>query len=357
MTEQELLYIIGEADECYIDELVTFCINRSGRKRRPKGILLAAVIGITLLALTAGAVSLGVVSDVSWFERFFSLGASVHQDAITDNQMELLDRGLVNVGQEVVQDGYAVTLVSALCDGHRLLVKIVVRAPEGVVLEQGRYDLILDYRALYPDGSKIPFGAMTGGCSQLEDSNPADGTLQFLLDVRMQPKQGVDEQMLLGAKWEISISELLFAYDREEEYWLNPLATGEWTFSILFDEASLLTRELEVIDNPIRMRTLRHWGDRVDQTLPVKIRITSLKLRALSVTLCYDKPLTGFWRGIDMEDICIVMKDGTMILAQWDMGHNKGSYWKDTFTLPVPVALEDVAYIQLPDGEQILIDE
>jgi len=194
-------------------------------------------------------------------------------------------------------------------------------------------------------------GAMTGSCGQLSDPDPTDGRLEFLLDVRMQPDPEADEAMLMGASWQICISEILYAYSLDEEYWFDPLATGEWAFLIPFDEYSLLTREVEVLEGPFRMAAKRYIDER---SFPVNIRVTSLKIRALSATLTYDKPLTGFWHGIEIEgDIYIVLKDGTKILADWDMGHNKGKYWQESFSLPVPVAWDDMACVILPNGDQI----
>lgn len=351
MTEMDLLKGIGAIDDSFFEELYGYLDNRS-KPRRPRIILLAAVIAALLFALTAGAA--GVISweNSSWFESFFALPVQeVDPDAVTDHQLELLDKGLVEIGQKQTHNGYTITLVSALCDGHRLLAKIKIEAPEGTVLEKGRYDVILDYKACYPDGAEIPFGALRGGCSQLEDVDTTDGTLQFLLDVLMQPDPEADENMLMGAKWEIQISEILYAYSREDAHWIDPLATGDWSFVIPFDETSLLTREEEVLARPIFLNAERCWNER---SFPIDVRVTSLKLRALSATLSFDKPLTGFWHGVDMVgDIYIVMKDGTKIMADWDMGFNKGKYWQDTFTFPVPVAWEDVAYILLPNGEKL----
>ena len=357
MTEMELLRAIGDLDDDNVTGMFSYVEGRA-KRRRPRAFLLAALIAVLVLAVTVGASGLVRWEGDLWFESFFSSRSpEMYADAITDHQQELLDAGLVKLGQAVEQDGYTVTLDSALCDGHRLLAKLLVDAPEGVLLEEGRYDLILEYRALYPDGTKIPFGAMSGGFSQLEDPDPTDGSVQFLLDVQMQPKPDADAAMLLGASWEIRISEIQHAYSREEEYWFDPLATGEWSFIIRFDERSLLTREEEVLEKPVWVNALRYWDDRADRTLPVNIRVTSLRFRALSATLCYDRPITGFWRGIEMGDIYIVMKDGTKILAHWDMGHNKGNYWQDTLTFPVPVAWEDVAFVLLPNGDQIRIGQ
>ena len=91
-----------------------------------------------------------------------------------------------------------------------------------------------------------------------------------------------------------------------EEYWLDPLATGDWSFRINFDETSLLTEEIEVLERPMKLTAEACWNE---YTFPINIRVTSLRLRALIATLCYDKPLTGFWHGIDIGDIYIVMKN------------------------------------------------
>ena len=356
MTEMELLKAIGDLEDTHIAEMYNY-VALKAKRRSPRVFLLAAIIAALMLALTVGASGIVRWEDGSWFDTFFSSPSSeVHADAITEHQQELLDSGLVKFGQAVEQDGYTFILDSALCDGHRLMAKFFLEAPEGTVLEKGRYDVILDYRAVYPDGSRIPLGAMSGSFGQLEDPDPTDGRLQFLLDVLLQPSPDADVAMLVGACWEIKITEFQYAFSREEEYWFEPLATGEWSFVIPFDESSLLTREEEVLEKPVWVDAVRYWDDRADRTLPVNVRVTSLRLRALSATLSYDRPLTGFWRGIDMGDIYIIMKDGTKILAHWDMGHNKGKYWQDTLTFPVPVAWEDVAFVLLPNGDKIPIE-
>lgn len=357
MTEMELLKAIGDLEDTHIAEMYSYVADRA-KRRKPSVFLLAALIAVLMLAVTVGASGSVRWEDSTWFDSFFSTPLpEIHEDAITEHQQELLDAGLVKFGHAVEQDGYTVTLESALCDGHRLLAKFILEAPEGIVLEKGRYDVILDYRALYPDGSRIPLGAMSGSCGQLEDPDPTDGRIQFLLDVLLQPSPDADVAMLMGACWEIKITEIQFVFSREEEYWVDPLATGEWSFVIPFDENSLLTREEEVLEKPVWVDAVRYWDDRADRTLPVNIRVTSLRLRALSATLSYDRPLTGFWRGIDMRDIYIVMQDGTKILAHWDMGHNKGKYWQDTLSFPVPIAWEDVAFVLLPNGEKITVEQ
>jgi len=354
VTEMELLREIGDIEDTYIAEMYRY-VAASSKRRSPKAFLLAALIAVLMLAVTVGASGIVRWEEDEWFDGFFaSPSPDIHSEIITQHQQELLDAGLVKLGQAVEQDGYTVTLDSALCDGHRLLAKLILDAPDGVVLEEGRYDVILEYRPLYADGTKMPLGVMSGSCGQLEDPDPTDGRLQFLLDVRLQPSPDADAAMLMGASWEICISEILYVYSREEAYWDYPLATGDWSFIIPFDENSLLTQEVEVLDRPVRLSALRYLDER---TFPVNIRITSLKIRALSATLTYDKPLTGFWHGIEIQgDIYIVMKDGTKILADWDMGHNKGYYWQESFSFPIPIAWEDVTYVLLPNGEQIDIE-
>ena len=355
MTEMELLRAIGDVEDIYLSEIHSY-VARKTKRVSPKLFLLAAIIAVLMLAVTVGASGILRWEDDAWFDDFFSAASpDTHTDVITQHQQDLLDVGLVKIGQAVIQDGYTVTLDSALCDGHRLLAKLTIDAPEGVVLEKGRYDVILEYWPLYADGTRMPLGAMSGSCGQLEDHDPTDGRLQFLLDVRLQPSPDADTAMLMGASWKISISEILYVYSREDEYWDDPLATGDWSFLIPFDEYSLLTREVQVLEEPVRMNARRCLNER---TFPVNIRITSLRIRALSATLTYDKPLTGFWHGIEIKgDIYIVMKDGTKIMADWDMGHNKGKYWQESFSFPIPIAWEDVDYILLPNGEQIDIDE
>ena len=81
---------------------------------------------------------------------------------------------------------------------------------------------------------------------------------------------------------------------------------------------------------------------------PLKVKVTSFELRALSAAVRYNKPLTGFWDNVQLNPIYLVMKDGTRIEAHFKTFINRGDHAECLYLFDRPVAAEDVAYVDFP---------
>ena len=92
-----------------------------------------------------------------------------------------------------------------------------------------------------------------------------------------------------------------------------------------------------------------------EHSFPVTVQLTSFKIRAFGGTLCYDKPLTGFWEGIELEPMFVHLKDGTAVEAHFRTGQNKTDHWESVFEFAMPMAVEDIDYIEFPGSQKILV--
>lgn len=159
-----------------------------------------------------------------------------------------------------------------------------------------------------------------------------------------------------GTVWTISISkisEYLIVDDgAEKRRELEKEIPGEWVFSITFDESTLLSDEYECLSTPIRYPAERY---KREHSFPVTVQLTSFKIRAFGGTLCYDKPLTGFWEGIELEQMFVHLKDGTAVEAHFRTGQNKTDHWESVFEFAIPMAVGDIDYIDFPGSQKILV--
>ena len=92
-----------------------------------------------------------------------------------------------------------------------------------------------------------------------------------------------------------------------------------------------------------------------ERSFPAMVRFTSFTIHAFGGTLCYDKPLLGFWEGIEYEQIYVYLKDGTVVEAHFRTGQNKGDHWEAVFEFAVPMAVGDVDYIEFPGSQKVCI--
>lgn len=56
------------------------------------------------------------------------------------------------------------------------------------------------------------------------------------------------------------------------------------------------------------------------------VRFTSFTIHAFGGTLCYDKPLLGFWEGIEYEQIYVYLKDGTVVESKILLSEIEGEF-------------------------------
>lgn len=337
MNENQLLRAFGLIDDRFIEELYQ---NKGISRKRFRGATLVIIAALfSLLTMTVFAAENDILFE-NWFYDFFSDQTSAQPgEELTENQKAILGQGLVSIDQSVTQNGYTITLESGISDGHRALLKFRVDGPENVSLN-GHYSLLLETDIEMPSNGEENFSVGYSGGTILEDDDPNDNSVTFLREYIFQAPTGTEFSLADGSIWNFHVDGIQEYGDTANSI----IADGSWDFTVKFADDLLVTNTVELLEKPIKCsakRSLRNWKQ------DIHVKVTSFQLRTISATVLFDKPLTGFWEGVNLDDeIYLVMKDGSRIEAQFQMSANRGSYEECMYLFDCPISFEDVAYVE-----------
>ena len=325
--------------------------------RTVSGVLLAAIMISMLTVMASAAVR-------NWFVSYFS---SEKKSTLSQGQMEFIEENVQDIGQKQTCNGYTVELKSVLTDGYNMFISLGITAPEGVYLDRTVKE---GYNPEAPvlwlgKNSKFEIGnrgsSRTWKMSDDGDGNPNTHNIVYLMSTD-------NEAFTKGDTVKIHIEDLYMEYtneaygiELEEKYGYPPklglitdseaeklypvelLAEGAWDFEIRFEEIN--TPFVEMVDQPVDY-VLEY--ETPDGKVTKTAKIVSVRLSAIGALCTYEA-------GEDAPDGIggdIIMKDGTSISLA---GNTVGSSWEggSCGMFDVPIALEDVAYIQFPDGTKV----
>lgn len=354
MKEERLLSVLGMIDDSFVEEL--YIHNQSLRIQGKKKIRVYILVAAIILLLAACGVKIVRVLEGNWFAQYFSEEGRVEAESqISENQRELLEQGMAAIGQSVTCNGYTVTLESALSDGYRTLLKFLIIPPDGAASEQSLYALSGRRQVTNTNGEEVDFSA---AYSDHENWREKDNTFAVLYEGSIVPQPDSVPKIKLGTTWNITITELdeYIIQENSSEKRLEVLKTiaGEWSFRFTFDENTLLAEEQEILERPIYCLGKRTLWER---SFPVVVKITSYKIRAFGATLRFEKPLLGVWEGVEHGPVLIFLRDGAVVEGHFRAGFNRGDYWETTYEFPIPVAVEDISYVQFPGGQKVFLAE
>lgn len=307
-------------------------------------LLLAAVLTVLLTMSVFAAENIMTYDD--WFRDFFS-NKEVVAD-ISENQLSLLESSITPINQSVTSNGYAVTLETAITDGYVAYFTFRVDAPEGVVLDKPRYN----FREVPLDifGEDIDDGDITvrtGGWRTLDNPDPTDNTVRLLLEVSINDPANMDSALTDKAEKTITLN--TFLGDAGPESPAEIQAEGEWTFTFTLPDTDPVTQEVEMLSSPVRCTARRQSGQ---HSFDIAVQVTSFRLRALTATLVCEEPLTGFWEGIMLDPIYVVLKDGSRVLARFSTGSYQDGVCVSNMEFDIPISFADVDYIEFPGGDR-----
>lgn len=328
-----------------IREITMKKINTTKPIRRWGMRLLTAAVITVLLTMSVFAAE-NIMTYDDWFRDFFS-----HKEVVADiseNQLELLENSLTPINQSVTSNGYTVTLESAITDGFVAYFTFRVDAPEDVVLDKPRYNFREVPLEIF--GEDIDDGDITilsGGWRTLEDEDTADNTVRLLLEISVSDPEKMDSA--LTDKTEKTITLNTFLRDAGPESPAEIQAEGEWTFTFTLPDTDLVTQEVEMLSSPVRCTARRQSGQ---HNFDIAVQVTSFRLRALTATLVCEEPLTGFWEGIILDPIYVVLKDGSRVLARFSTGSYQDGECVSNMEFDVPISFADVDYIEFPGGDK-----
>jgi len=350
MNGEDLFRGLSHIDEDFIAEAETVIPSRTGRKR---GLIFLIAAVISLLGVMTFASTMPEVRS-NWFYAFFEDAPPADpEEALTENQSQLLHAALVEIGQSVSSGGYTITLESGLCDGYRALIKCRLEGPEGTVL--GGRNYALDYTSHIDHSSGIPgnYSASSFACHLLEDPDPTDNRVTLLLEIIVQPGEGSAFSLADGTVWELAFSGIEELTGTGEEAAWNTLCRGTWEFRVAFQGELLVTESIELLRKPVRCL----WSLHVRNfTIPVRAKIFSFELRSLTATIRYKRPLIAVFQGVHLDKpIYLVLHDGTRVRVQVKMTTYRKNYDETLCLFDRPVSPEDIACIEFPGVGQVAI--
>ena len=349
MSGKDLLLGMNYIDEAFVAEAGSIQPSRKGRVSTL--LVLAAVIS----ALAFGAFAVDHRDDAGdWFIAFFT--DSKRQEAVegvTENQNLIMDSGLVELNRSVTDQGYTVTLESGICDGHRMLLKFRIDAPEGTVLEGLRYYMDADIRRVTAEGERDLYGSSFTGISMLEDSDQQDSSVSVLLDFYVTPSKNSGYLLTDGAACSVTLTNFRQTKNAEGEFSDTVLCDGNWAFELVFQDGLLVTEQTQILDSPVRIDCAMMIDNRLihNRKIPVKTKVISFELRAMTATMIHRRPLIAMFEGVVLDEpIYLVMKDGSRVQAKWRQSNN---LWEDRldeslFIFERPISVEDVDYVLFP---------
>lgn len=321
-------------------------------------VLIAAVL-VSLLAVTASA------AVQNWFVTYFS---NEKKSPLSQGQIEFIEENVQDISQSQTCDGFTIELKSVLTDGYNTFISLGITSPEDVYLDRTvkeGYDpaapvIWLGKNSKFEIGSRG--ASRTWKMSDDGDGNPNTHNIVYLVSMSNEPLRE-------GEIIKIHIEDLYAEYindaygkELEEKYGCPPklglitdeeaemlypvelLVEGTWDFEIIFEEIN--APFVEILDQPVDY-VLEYETPAGNVTKNAKL--LSVKLSAIGAVCTYEAG-EGASIGIGGN---IFMKDGSKVPLA---GNTVGSSWEggSCGMFEIPIALEDVVYILLPDGTKIL---
>lgn len=347
MMNEKLLEAIGEIDVLIIWDAKAD-LSLGGRRKTTTRRLAALIAAILLLVALAGT-TLACFGAADWFRGYF---AERNGSALSDDQIEIIEDGAVDLDQSRHSNDCTITATSAISDGQVVYVQLEVTVPEGITPERAGYSYAFRQLPVLYDGQKA-ITCTEAGFSVLEDADPTDQKLPMLATVKFDGVALND-----GMTRVLELKEFYRSYSyRGSEPVEEILAEGPWQFELWFAPPEEDIQELELLALPMAC-TLPFMAPEGEPE--VTIQITSFKLRTLSAEMTFDYPDDIQPQGLDVLGARVVMKDGSRVwiypsssdIIVGDAEDTQGWMY---FDLDVPIDLEEADYIQLPDGTQIPI--
>lgn len=380
MNGKDLFIGLGHIDRDLVEQAQTEKPKKAGIRR---ALVIAAAAALALLL-----VGCGVAYAQGWFPDFF---AGQSPAPLNEKQVSYLTENEQIIGQEATQNGWTVELRSAINDGTAAYILFGVSAPEGIRLENARFDENMTLYMLCAGNHGMLSGIWDGtplvssenvtwqrlGWSWKDDNDGMANTANFVLE--LQPDLDASKVDPFGPEAEYRIHIENFVEEYQDPEYMNQLKTGKykdqpqfsltpeeavrarqvnvlgegtWDFTIHFNASQ---PPVELLKEPITVQAYQ-YQEAPDPMWITKytygpVSLTSFVLRPFGATVSFDPDLclhlAQFNEG---ERIWAVMKDGSQLeLRDW------GSPGKGTLYLEVnsPILAEEVDHILLPDGTEI----
>ena len=318
-----------------IDDTFRAVIKRTGLKRKMSGtkragrifLIAAAVAACGAVTAAASGINLGGLFR-GYFERSDPNGANGAKPVVslTESQVETLNKSGAVLHQSVTDKGTTVTVKAAVGDKSGAYILLDVAAPEGMVLNENKYefeDIPIDFHNIADNkGSSAGWDISTQ-----KDDNPNDNKKSFVIRISC---AGIDLQ---NREIDLTLKDLSVPTGKLT---FHPIVEGEWKFHLKLNY-NTFTKKIE-------MDKVTHFKDNY-------CTIQTVEISSLSVNIVYThpKPYTGPIP--ETPDLMILFKDGTQknILPGPGTGTKENSTM--TYQFSAPLDFDKVEKITVGDVE------
>ncbi len=269
----------------------------------------------------------------------------------TPGDPAILEGQTVSAGTSQTQNGYTLTLKSAVTDGRTARIILGVTAPEGTVLckDNSMYGAIFgNFGAgtiLQSAGKDFQdYEAKSESMRGLEDGDGKENTVDILYVTEVyMPKEGVSEIYFdPSAEWTLHANGITMERSEYPEGVLTqtvPLFSNEdtWDLTFTFDKDTD-TREIEFLTEPmtIKAKVGGVW------TEPMDVTMLSFRVSALQLRIKWEDDMPGALGEYD-KIVTVVMKDGSRVPLDGSGDYTIPDYMD-------PIDLDELDYVELIDG-------
>ena len=301
-------------------------IKQKHKKNYFRGRIIIVAAVLTAFVMTAFAAG----NSAEWFKTFFEVRSDKN---LTEEQLAFIESNAVTVAQGKTINGYTVMLDSYLNDGSTLYAKIRIQAPENKYLPKGAFYMY----DLCKGGSNF-FQSRLCGSSQWRLIADASNEKTYLLTYTAEQGRSLEGATLV--LWD------LIAYGEGDNADIL-LAEGTWEFDLLTPDA----QELHLLKSPVSGVMATNSNGEVEVTLSAAV------LRAMGLQVQVDMTEELSFTNVEIAYAKAVMKDGSEEILNYsgnsELRENGELICWHYFDVDGILNLDDVLYLEFPDGTQI----
>ena len=307
-----------------------------------------AAILVVLVAVAASVAAIMVMksqeiptldNDTAWLEAYISNDGAV---PLSEQQKRIIHTSAAITSAVAEDAGVAVKLQAVCGNGYQTYCKLEVALPPEVTAGGQYTGVSFGEVQLKLNDDSVGTGSRNGSImtQTLEDDDPDDNRLSLFLNRGVAPLSGVDDTFDNGIIRTLYLENLRLTEDSGEE----TLIEGQWDFGILFRDRG---ETVELVQEPITVRWVNfiNGTDYLPEIQYYEAEVSSFILTEFSVYCQYKLMPSGAGHPAGFRPV-IIMKDGRTVVV----GASSSSNDRFRGNLPVPLSLNEVAFVKLTDN-------
>lgn len=267
-------------------------------------------------------------NDTAWFESYFKK-ASMNE--LSKKQKEIIQSN-AEICSSVSKDaGVTINIKSVCGNGYYTYCKVDVQLPNNnaYAVKELSFD---NMRLISSNDNRNSVITLGSSFQTLEDDNIADNLYSFLICTKISYYYGKDFVFDNGLIHTLQLENLNIT----DESGQNIKIIGKWDFGLLFPNK---IESIEMIREPILVSEFEPLGGIYYESI-----LKSFVLTEFASYCEYEATSRSDEKTIGIRPV-VIMKDGKTVIMISDGGTDKNY----SFKLPVPISLDEVAFVKLTD--------